>query len=74
MHLPPGDTSMERTLQIDGSSEQIESAKQLVNEVISEVRLQILVPLRLLCLVVGTNIQLTSNSMDICVTFLMRCL
>lgn len=28
---------MERTLQIDGTSEQIESAKQLVNQVISEV-------------------------------------
>ena len=57
LHLPPGDTSTERTLQIDGSSEQIESAKQLVNEVTSEVRLQILVPLRLLCpfMVVGTN-------------------
>ncbi|KAG7020646.1 Far upstream element-binding protein 2 [Cucurbita argyrosperma subsp. argyrosperma] len=56
LHLPPGDTSTERTLQIDGSSEQIESAKQLVNEVTSEVRLQILVPLRLLCpFVVGTN-------------------
>lgn len=38
LHLPPGDTSTERTLQIDGSSEQIESAKQLVNEVISENR------------------------------------
>lgn len=37
LHLPPGDTSTERTLQIDGTSEQIESAKQLVNEVISEV-------------------------------------
>ncbi|KAF3447510.1 hypothetical protein FNV43_RR12696 [Rhamnella rubrinervis] len=36
LHLPPGDTSNERTLQIDGTSEQIESAKQLVNEVISE--------------------------------------
>ncbi|KAJ0090268.1 hypothetical protein Patl1_13004 [Pistacia atlantica] len=39
LHLPPGDTSTERTVQIDGSSEQIESAKQLVNEVISEVTL-----------------------------------
>ncbi|GMN35963.1 hypothetical protein TIFTF001_005654 [Ficus carica] len=38
LHLPPGDTSAERTLQIDGSSEQIESAKQLVNEVISEAQ------------------------------------
>lgn len=37
LHLPPGDTSTERTLQIDGSSEQIEAAKVLVNEVISEV-------------------------------------
>jgi hypothetical protein len=37
LHLPPGDTSTERTLQIDGTSEQLESAKQLVNEVISEV-------------------------------------
>ncbi|KAI3522423.1 hypothetical protein L1887_00173 [Cichorium endivia] len=38
LHLPPGDTSQERTVQIDGSSEQIEAAKQLVNEVISENR------------------------------------
>lgn len=37
LHLPPGDTSTERTLQIDGTSEQIEIAKQLVNEVSSEV-------------------------------------
>ena len=37
LHLPPGDTSQERTVQIDGTSEQIEAAKQLVNEVISEV-------------------------------------
>ncbi|WMV56898.1 hypothetical protein MTR67_050283 [Solanum verrucosum] len=36
LHLPPGDTSQERTVQIDGSSEQIEAAKQLVYEVISE--------------------------------------
>ncbi|XP_010546505.1 PREDICTED: far upstream element-binding protein 1-like [Tarenaya hassleriana] len=35
LHLPPGDTSTERTIQIDGTSEQIEHAKQLVNEVIS---------------------------------------
>ncbi|KAF5797829.1 putative K domain-containing protein [Helianthus annuus] len=35
LHLPPGDTSTERTVQIDGSSDQIEAAKQLVNEVIS---------------------------------------
>ncbi|KAL5975586.1 hypothetical protein ACLOJK_019911 [Asimina triloba] len=36
LHPPPGDTSTERTVQIDGTKEQIESAKQLVNEVISE--------------------------------------
>ncbi|XXG45919.1 hypothetical protein AAC387_Pa02g0879 [Persea americana] len=35
LHLPAGDTSTERTVQIDGTKEQIESAKQLVNEVIS---------------------------------------
>ncbi|CAA2975901.1 far upstream element-binding 2 [Olea europaea subsp. europaea] len=40
LHLPPGDMSLERTVQIDGSSEQIEFAKQLVNEVISENRLR----------------------------------
>ncbi|KAK1549726.1 hypothetical protein Q3G72_006812 [Acer saccharum] len=40
LHLPPGDTSTERTVQIDGTSEQIESAKQLVNEVISENRIR----------------------------------
>ncbi|XP_076926204.1 uncharacterized protein LOC143589272 [Bidens hawaiensis] len=38
LHLPPGDTSTERTVQIDGTSEQIEAAKQMVNEVISENR------------------------------------
>lgn len=42
LHLPPGDTSTERTLQIDGTSEQIETAKQLVNEVINEVCLFVL--------------------------------
>lgn len=35
LHLPPGDTSSERTIQIDGTSDQIEHAKHLVNEVIS---------------------------------------
>lgn len=34
LHPPPGDTSGERTVQIEGSSEQIEIAKQMVNEVI----------------------------------------
>ncbi|KAG6417096.1 hypothetical protein SASPL_119246 [Salvia splendens] len=37
LHLPPGDTSQERTVQIDGTSEQIEAAKLIVDEVISEV-------------------------------------
>ncbi|KAG6492407.1 hypothetical protein ZIOFF_047370 [Zingiber officinale] len=36
LHLPPGDISTERTVYIDGTQEQIEIAKQLVNEVISE--------------------------------------
>ncbi|CAD5186651.1 unnamed protein product [Musa acuminata subsp. malaccensis] len=38
LHPPPGDTSTERTVYIDGTKEQIEAAKQLVNEVISENR------------------------------------
>lgn len=50
LHLPPGDTSIERTVQIDGTSEQIEAAKQLVNEVISEVCLVgIYLQTRVLC-------------------------
>ncbi|CAH9106330.1 unnamed protein product [Cuscuta epithymum] len=40
LHLPPGDTSTERTVQIDGSSDQIEIAKQLVNDAISENRMR----------------------------------
>ncbi|KAM1012632.1 hypothetical protein ACFX2C_042863 [Malus domestica] len=40
LHLPPGDPSTERTLQIDGTTEQIEAAKQLVAEVISENRVR----------------------------------
>ncbi|KAG6739468.1 hypothetical protein POTOM_057065 [Populus tomentosa] len=38
LHLPPGDTSTERTVHIEGTSEQVEAAKQLVNEVTSECR------------------------------------
>ncbi|KAJ9183554.1 hypothetical protein P3X46_007393 [Hevea brasiliensis] len=38
LHLPPGDTATERNVHIEGTSEQIEHAKQLVNEVISENR------------------------------------
>lgn len=37
LHLPPGDTTTERNLHIDGTKEQIEAAKQLVDEVTSEV-------------------------------------
>ncbi|XP_022728873.1 far upstream element-binding protein 1-like isoform X2 [Durio zibethinus] len=40
LHLPPGDTSTERTLHIDGSSEQIKNARELVDEVISENRMR----------------------------------
>ncbi|ONK69997.1 uncharacterized protein A4U43_C05F29130 [Asparagus officinalis] len=41
LHLPPGDTSTERTVHIEGTSEQIEAAKKLVNEIVSgEVRLR----------------------------------
>lgn len=35
LHLPPGDTSTERTLKIEGTSEQIDSAKQLVDSILS---------------------------------------
>lgn len=37
LHLPPGDTSTERNVHIDGQKEQIDAAKELVNEVISGV-------------------------------------
>ncbi|KAL3566378.1 hypothetical protein D5086_031793 [Populus alba] len=40
LHLPPGDTSTERTVHIEGTSEQVEAAKQLVNEVTSENRMR----------------------------------
>ncbi|XP_015874237.3 uncharacterized protein LOC107411206 [Ziziphus jujuba] len=39
LHLPPGDTSTERNVHIDGQKEQIDAAKELVNEVISGKRL-----------------------------------
>ncbi|XP_065849012.1 uncharacterized protein [Euphorbia lathyris] len=38
LHLPPGDTSTERNVHIEGTNEQIEFAKQLVIEVTSENR------------------------------------
>lgn len=41
LHLPPGDTSTERTLHIDGTSEQIKHARELVDEVTSEVCLEV---------------------------------
>ncbi|XP_039142785.1 far upstream element-binding protein 1-like [Dioscorea cayenensis subsp. rotundata] len=40
LHLPPGDTTTERNLHIDGTKEQIEAAKQLVDEVTSENRVR----------------------------------
>lgn len=42
LHLPPGDTSTERNVYINGTKEQIEAAKELVNEVISGNRLKVL--------------------------------
>ncbi|KAK9164368.1 hypothetical protein Syun_005270 [Stephania yunnanensis] len=38
LHLPPGDTSTERNVYVSGTSEQIEMAKQLITEAISENR------------------------------------
>ncbi|XP_077217375.1 uncharacterized protein LOC143851776 [Tasmannia lanceolata] len=40
LHLPPGDTSTERTIYMNGTMEQIESAKELINEIISENRVR----------------------------------
>ncbi|XP_021738485.1 far upstream element-binding protein 1-like [Chenopodium quinoa] len=42
LHLPPGDASTERNIFINGTPEQIESAKELVNEVISGNRSKVL--------------------------------
>lgn len=42
LHLPPGDTSTERNVFINGTKEQVEAAKELVNEVISGNRLKVL--------------------------------
>ncbi|GAB4837958.1 hypothetical protein Ancab_027486 [Ancistrocladus abbreviatus] len=39
LHLPPGDTSTERSVHISGTKEQIDSAKDLINEVVSGNRL-----------------------------------
>ncbi|XP_020272012.1 far upstream element-binding protein 2-like [Asparagus officinalis] len=35
LHLPPGDTSNERTVHMEGTNEQIEAAKKLVNEIVN---------------------------------------
>ncbi|KAL9661137.1 hypothetical protein QQ045_025959 [Rhodiola kirilowii] len=59
LHLPPGDPATERRLQIDGTSEQIEQAKQLVFEVISEV-----------CLVVNSHFGYQSTHKQICTKLL----
>ncbi|XP_043709009.1 far upstream element-binding protein 1-like [Telopea speciosissima] len=40
LHLPPGDTSTERTVYINGTNEQIESAKESINELISGNRVR----------------------------------
>ncbi|XP_010276486.1 PREDICTED: far upstream element-binding protein 2-like [Nelumbo nucifera] len=40
LHLPPGDTSTERSVYINGTTEQIESAKVLINEIISDNRVK----------------------------------
>lgn len=58
LHLPPGDTSIERTLQIDGTSEQIDNAKQLVNEVISEV-----------CVIYVVNVASSNSLFMLCIFF-----
>ncbi|CAK7357237.1 unnamed protein product [Dovyalis caffra] len=39
LHLPPGDPPAERMVYINGSAEQIEAAKELVNEVVSGKRI-----------------------------------
>jgi hypothetical protein len=62
LHLPPGDLSTERTLYIDGTTEQIEIAKQLVNEVISsEVRFHSLV---ILIFLISMNVLSFCDSCD----------
>ncbi|KAK9102210.1 hypothetical protein Sjap_019464 [Stephania japonica] len=59
LHLPPGDMSTERTVYIDGTTEQIEAAKQLVNEVISSA---ILDHLNLLFVISKTDISAVLDS------------
>ncbi|KAH1252599.1 Far upstream element-binding protein 2 [Glycine max] len=61
LHLPLGDTSTERTLKIDGTPEQIESAKQLVYQVISGEKsnnLECLIKIGLVyCTIGDTNVN-----------------
>ncbi|CAL1389384.1 unnamed protein product [Linum trigynum] len=40
LHLPPGDPTTERTVYINGTAEQIEAAKELVNEIVNGKRIQ----------------------------------
>ncbi|KAH9620843.1 hypothetical protein KSS87_011825 [Heliosperma pusillum] len=42
LHLPPGDTSTERNVYINGTQDQIDSAKDLVNDVITGNRFKVL--------------------------------
>lgn len=62
LHLPPGDTSTERTLQIDGTSEQIDSAKQLVDEVTSEV-----------CMIYVLNVAPSNSLFMLCILLNSTC-
>eukprot|EP01018_Ginkgo_biloba_P024934 Gb_31122 [translate_table: standard] len=40
LHLPEGDTSTERTVQVTGNKQQIEAAQEMIKEVISENRMR----------------------------------
>lgn len=40
LHLPPGDVSTERNIYVNGTKEQIELAKELLNEIISQNRVR----------------------------------
>ena len=63
LHLPPGDTSTERNVFINGTKEQIEAAKELVNEVISGVSSQLLLHLAFGAFVAHHNINSLCNFM-----------
>ncbi|PPD84039.1 hypothetical protein GOBAR_DD19030 [Gossypium barbadense] len=57
LHLPPGDTSTERTLHIDGTSEQIKHARELVDEVTSEFYAELILymPVVYICIFCNVN-------------------